>query len=660
MSLLLASIYSNRSPGAGLLVYDPDDSSARYVQLVNFSGIPTQMHQIRGISIAGDRLYAVAPCALIIFRLDARKIGPIFYQEKIICKPEWILGDSQQGNLHAVYASEEKQRVYISFNAQCAIEVFDLDGNFIRRRHLWDIAPEVFSMPAGRTDKNFQFGFVRHIFKTEQKELMLTTSELNGKDESAVISYNTGRIHLGKTRECIHGGLLHNNTLYLCGIRKGKVLAYKWPSGDETAAMDSVRHFSPRITDARWQFSTQKTRGLAVVNNRIFCGVCYFQKPKSNQIPARMVEFELQSGEQTREHWLPSFKELEEPHIYAMLPVTGELRQAVALRDGPAYYQGRSLISPIWTVPEISTEFLGNKLGNKILQSDRSGAPHLKDSHSPAIADNEAPDESANGVQGPPTVIFDNVSICFERAARKFLSLNSKMRRKKLFWALRDISFTVYQGETLGIIGRNGSGKSTLSMVCSGVLVPDNGKVVVKGRSQLLALGVGFNLEMSGRENVFISGSLLGLSKKELKDKMEEIEKFAELGEFMDEPVRTYSSGMRSRLGFAVATAVKPDILILDEVMSTGDKAFRAKAMKRMRDMRSLARSVIVVSHNPGQLRKLSTKVLWLEKGRIVKLGEPREVLNSYDHFCQNPARWFEKHPDLSQVFAAGEITNDG
>jgi ABC-type polysaccharide/polyol phosphate transport system ATPase subunit len=212
------------------------------------------------------------------------------------------------------------------------------------------------------------------------------------------------------------------------------------------------------------------------------------------------------------------------------------------------------------------------------------------------------------------------------------------------------VSFTLREGETLGIIGRNGSGKSTLSMICSGVLIPDEGKIRIQGRSQLLALGVGFKVELSGRENVYISGSLMGLSKKEIESRMEDIEEFAELGEFIDEPVRTYSSGMRSRLGFAVATAVKPDILILDEIMSVGDKAFQEKATQRIRQMRSLARSVIIVSHNPGQLRKLSTRVLWLEKGRMLMLDEPKTVLNAYDNFCKNPAKWLKNNPELAST----------
>ena len=660
MSLILASLFSRKSSSAGLMVYDPDSSNTRYLQLVDFSGLPVRVHQIRGISLAGDRLYALVPCAMLIFRVTARKMGPVFALEKTICRPEWILGDDEQGDLHAVYASQKQRRVYLSFNAQCAIDVFDLNGDFLQRRNLWDIAPNLFSMPSGPTDKNFRFGVVRHIFESEQEELLLTTALMNEREDSAVINYDTGRILLGKAPEPIHGGVLHRKILYLCAIRKGAVLGYDWPQVRSTSTVEPLRKFYPRVANHKWELSAQKTRGLAVNNDQLLCGVCYFGKPKPTQVPPRIVEFDLKSGKQTKEHWLPSFQGFEEPHIYALFPASSEVEQAVALRDELAIYKGESRLSPVWTG-------LNESAGKRKIKSEYDILKRIESEKSqkevtPPIETKSKFDTvktSEDKPPKPPTIIFENVGLCFERAAWKFLSFNKNLRKKKYFWALRDVSFTIREGETLGIIGRNGSGKSTLSMICSGVLIPDKGKVTIHGRPQLLALGVGFQTALSGRENVFISGSLLGLSKKEIKDRMDEIEEFAELGGFMDEPVRIYSSGMRSRLGFAVATAVKPDILILDEVMATGDKAFRDKAMQRMRAMRNLARSIIVVSHNPGQLRKLSTRVLWLEKGQMIMLGEPKEVLNAYNNFCKSPAKWFRNHPDLHRKVASREIVDD-
>ena len=249
----------------------------------------------------------------------------------------------------------------------------------------------------------------------------------------------------------------------------------------------------------------------------------------------------------------------------------------------------------------------------------------------------------------PPMVVFDKVGLRFRKHSSIFELFFKNRDRALDFWALQALSFSLHKGETLGVIGRNGSGKSTLSMVCTQVYRPDRGKITVNGKVQLLALGVGFQNQLSGRENVYISGSLLGLKTSKIRLSMDEIEDFADIGEFMDEPVRTYSSGMRSRLAFAIATAIRPDILILDEVLATGDRTFQNKAMERMKNLHALAKCAIIISHNPGQLKKLCHRVLWLEKGQMVMLGQADEVLNNYNTFCKNPNQWMTGHPEYFQ-----------
>ncbi len=244
-------------------------------------------------------------------------------------------------------------------------------------------------------------------------------------------------------------------------------------------------------------------------------------------------------------------------------------------------------------------------------------------------------------------VSFKNVGLYFRRHT-SFLDLffsTVKKKRKQIFWALQDVSFQLYEGDTLGVVGRNGSGKSTFSMICAKIYSPDRGNVTVNGKIQLLALGVGFENQLSGRENVYINGSLLGLKHSEIKGKMDDIEAFADIGDFIDEPVQTYSSGMRSRLAFSIATVIRPDILILDEVLSTGDNSFRKKATDRIKKLHDLARCAIIISHNPEILKKLCNKVLWLEKGRVVMHGEASEVLKAYKAFCKNPEKWMKKNP---------------
>ncbi|MEA2061528.1 MAG: ATP-binding cassette domain-containing protein [Thermodesulfobacteriota bacterium] len=271
----------------------------------------------------------------------------------------------------------------------------------------------------------------------------------------------------------------------------------------------------------------------------------------------------------------------------------------------------------------------------------------------------EPQEESDQECPETPMVSFEKISLRFRKHASLFQLFFDKDRDQD-FWALKEVSFSINQGETLGLIGRNGSGKSTLSLVCTKVYQPDRGRVDIRGKVQLLALGVGFQNKMTGRENVYISGSLLGLKKSEIRGRMDEIEAFADIGDFMDEEVRTYSSGMRSRLAFAIATAIRPDILILDEVMATGDNAFREKAMERMKNLHSLAKCAIVVSHSPAQLKQLCQKVIWLEKGRVVMQGEAEKVLNAYQAFCKNTALWIKQHPELFYDLDLDDLKQSG
>ena len=201
----------------------------------------------------------------------------------------------------------------------------------------------------------------------------------------------------------------------------------------------------------------------------------------------------------------------------------------------------------------------------------------------------------------------------------------------KEFLALHDISLEIFQGDIFGFIGRNGAGKSTLLKVISRVLIPTHGRVWIKGRvSPLLELGAGFHPELTGIENVFLNGTLLGHSRSDIEDHLDEITEFAELGAFIDAPIRTYSSGMLARLGFAVATSWIPEVLLLDEVLSVGDEAFRRKCQLRMEDFRSKGTTTILVTHDLNSARTLCSKIAWLDAGTLKLIGEPDTVIKSY------------------------------
>jgi homopolymeric O-antigen transport system ATP-binding protein len=211
------------------------------------------------------------------------------------------------------------------------------------------------------------------------------------------------------------------------------------------------------------------------------------------------------------------------------------------------------------------------------------------------------------------------------------------------FWVLNDISFQVEPGEVLGIVGRNGAGKSTLLKLVARVMKPVKGEVMVNGKvTPLLELGAGFDYELSGHENIFLFGSIMGVGRKEMREKVDKIAEFSELGEFLESPLRTFSSGMITRLGFAVATAIDPDILLLDEILSVGDAGFQKKCLDVIQQFRNSGVTILFVSHSGEQVRSLCDRVIWLEGGAVRAWGEAPIVLGQYEAFLQSsPAYGF-------------------
>lgn len=219
-----------------------------------------------------------------------------------------------------------------------------------------------------------------------------------------------------------------------------------------------------------------------------------------------------------------------------------------------------------------------------------------------------------------------------QRDRLKDLLSFGKTKRGHDFWALRDVDLEIEPGTTMGIMGRNGAGKSTLLKIVSGVLQPTTGTREVNGRlAALLQLGAGFNGEFTGRENVLLNGLILGLERREMMERFDEIEAFADIGEFMDQPVKTYSSGMRARLGFAVAVNVEPDLLIVDETLSVGDAVFKHMGLQKMRDLRDSGTTILFVSHSMGLVKSFCSEAVLLHKGAMIARGETAEVIDRYN-----------------------------
>lgn len=231
-----------------------------------------------------------------------------------------------------------------------------------------------------------------------------------------------------------------------------------------------------------------------------------------------------------------------------------------------------------------------------------------------------------------------NVSMSFRlsqdriQSIKEYLVALAKGKFKyKEFWALKNVSFTVRPGEVLGIIGRNGAGKSTILKVISGILKPTEGSVSVRGNIvPMLELGSGFDFDLTGRENIYLNGSILGYSRHFLDEKYDEIVSFSELGEFIEMPIRNYSSGMMMRLAFSIATVVNPEILIVDEILAVGDEAFQRKSRQRMLELMGGGTTVLFVSHSLDQVREMCDRVLWLDHGQVKMIGETKEVCDAY------------------------------
>lgn len=244
----------------------------------------------------------------------------------------------------------------------------------------------------------------------------------------------------------------------------------------------------------------------------------------------------------------------------------------------------------------------------------------------------------------------DNISMKFNLGIEKNFSLKlffinlfktKEKKPKQEFWALKDVSFEVKKGEVIGFIGSNGAGKSTMLKVIAGVMKPTKGKVEVHGNiCPMIELGAGFDMDLTARENIYLNGAVLGYSKEFIESKFEEIVEFSELRDFLDVPVRNFSSGMTARLAFSIATIVDPEILIVDEILSVGDIAFQQKSEAKMRSMIGGGTTVLFVSHSLAQIENLCDRAVWLEHGQVVKIGTAKEICEEY---YRSQMKWNEE-----------------
>ena len=259
-----------------------------------------------------------------------------------------------------------------------------------------------------------------------------------------------------------------------------------------------------------------------------------------------------------------------------------------------------------------------------------------------SVSEKTAPAASYS-VEDGYSIVVDNVSVTYRTAVEGRPTLRSTVRRLgrrerivREVEALKNVNFRIKRGAVYGVVGANGAGKSTLMRTVTGILPPTEGRVEVMGRvSTLLALGVGFNKDLTGRENVVLGGLASGLTREEVAEKYEEIVDFAELRDFMDMPMRTYSSGMYGRLAFSVAVSMDPDVLVIDEALSVGDARFKKKSFEKMQDLCGENRTILLVTHGMGTVKKLCDRAVWLHKGEVVMKDRAKEVVKHYTRFLQ-------------------------
>lgn len=242
------------------------------------------------------------------------------------------------------------------------------------------------------------------------------------------------------------------------------------------------------------------------------------------------------------------------------------------------------------------------------------------------------------------SIVAENISMHFNMASERLESLKEyfiKLLKRQLFFkdfvAVNDVSFKIKKGEVFGIVGTNGSGKSTTLKMISGILKPTSGKITINGNiAPLIELGAGFDGELTARENIYLNGAVLGYSKKYIDEHFDQIVDFAELRDFLDMPIKNYSSGMVARIAFAIATVITPDILIVDEILSVGDFLFQEKCEKRINELMEGGTTIVIVSHTIAQIERLCDRVMWIEKGNLKMLGETSEVCQAYKNIANS------------------------
>jgi len=657
----------------GLGLFDTAEGF-RYLQCDRQSDQKYISNYYRGIARNNQNIYLATPHSILAYTFFNDKNSPLFSLQAEYSHYDWVLGSGlpPYAGLVNILSSDRRNRIFVGNNSQCSIDELTLSGVFVKRHSLWDISPDYFKLP-NKFDVNFSYGEIRDLVETDNGNIHILIANCNKTNMGMILDFDAGEPVLNELTDPRGVDSSSNKYIIIDGKENniknnrldGKLTAYTEKTNKLIKLEQDYWKNEEEFCDGK-EFEKSRLKKIVIAEDKVFCGASFSPDRSEEESLDGIISFDITTGKPINSYLLPNLEKFRLPKITDMivLPEDWHLPEKEKL---VFYFTGKSIAPKLFQSVDkekIQSNRLENNNNQKVVDnlSEKDEEKLRRDQQEKlskdlsvpvGINDKKKPRKEISETKlphRPISILLNNVSLCYSRTNNPFFSFKRNNRKHGKFWALNDVSATVCEGETIGLIGRNGSGKSTISMVISGALTPDKGKVTTQGKVQLLALGIGFRPQLTGRENVMISGAILGMPRKVIKERMSEIEEFAEIGEFFDEPLRTYSAGMKSRLGFAISTAVQPDILILDEVMSTGDASFRKKANMRMEQMRERTKTVVVVSHNPGQISELCSRVIWLEKGRVIKDGIPEDILPLYQGFCENPQKWLTDYNALSEI----------
>ncbi|HYD64548.1 ATP-binding cassette domain-containing protein [Azospirillum sp.] len=560
---------------------------------------------------------------MYVFRVSGSSDGPVIGLERRVARPEWLPSTANGGGLLAVHASAARARVLVVATRADTIDEFTLDGDFVDSRHVLSVCPALFGgvTPTGAGARGLTF--LNGLAEDARGRLFAVLGEIRGTGRGAVMSWDTGEVLLSDL-PMPYGARIHENSFYVSLAEDGVIREYELADG----ALESVAGATPRllragISDPDRPDSPRFLRQPVIVGDKIWCPDAHGSRSAEVHCLPHLVQFGRTSGAFERAIFVPTKAPLSPPMLLGLQPVPAAWRDWLPPAVAPR--------------TEIGPKSLAKALGLSRPAARKRGREPVPTVPGEAAVPPSELSSPAKGSDRPVVIDFDQVGISYQRLERS--GLGRLLRGRQPFWALRDVSFAIRERETVAVIGRNGSGKSTIAKVIAGVFQADRGAVRVDGRACILTLGTGFKSNLSGYDNIFISGALMGASRREISRKLDEIVSFAELADFIDAPVREYSSGMRSRLAFAIATAMTPDILVLDEALAAGDHAYRERARTRLSRLIEAARCMILISHQMSFVRETCQRVIWLDKGRLIMDGPTEPVIDAYMRFSRDASR---------------------